>query len=128
MAARKKTTKKSTINQADWAKVPHVNPSEGWTIETEIQVHNLKVVHGTELKIQGERHRFRFLRRVTTDKTSWIDVWGGPKGSENWRSFREDRIKRVHIKNKTDANLAKVHKEKLVAKRAERETEEPADG
>lgn len=123
MAARKKTNKK-TIERGDRPEPVHVDPSANWIIETEIEIHNLKVVPGTELKIQGEPHRFRFLRRVTTDTASWIDVWGGPKHAENWRSFRESRVKRVHIKNRTDANLAKEHKEKLKAKRAERENEE----
>lgn len=72
---------------------------------TELQVHGRKVAPGTELSIKGQRGRFRFVKFVTTATTEWIDVWGGPKGHEQMRSFRPDRIKTVHYVNKTDKNL-----------------------
>lgn len=94
--------------------------SDAWDIKTEIQINGRHVVPGTELKISGERGRFRFIKHVVTDKgAEWIDVWGGPKGSENWRSFRPDRVKTVHYKNKTDVNMAAEYKQKLASKRAE---------
>jgi hypothetical protein len=40
---------------------------------------------------------------------------------ETMRSFYPDRIKRVHYKNQTTANLAIEHKEKMAAKKAELE-------
>ena len=42
-----------------------------------------------------------------------------PKGAEQWRSFKLDRVKRVHYKNQTVENLAIEHKEKMKAKKAE---------
>jgi hypothetical protein len=90
-----------------------------WEIKTEIQVNGRNVTPNTELSISGERGRFRFIKYVNTGEAEWIDVWGGPKKSENWRSFRLDRIKTVHYKNRTDANLAVVYKQKIKDKKAE---------
>jgi hypothetical protein len=62
------------------------------------------------------------VQQVTTSKgVVWIDVFGGPKNLETMRSFYPDRIKRVHYKNQTTANLAIEHKEKMAAKKAELE-------
>ena len=94
-------------------------PNDGWTYTTEIQINGRHVSHGTELKIAGERGRFRFLRLVNTGKHEWVDVWGGPKGAENWRSFSLEKVKRVHYKNQTVANLAEEHKAKKRALREE---------
>lgn len=95
---------------------------DAWEIKTEIQINGRNVYPGTELKIAGERGRFRFIKFVTTDKgSSWIDVWGGPKGSENWRSFRLEQVKTVHYKNQTIKNLAQEYKQKLKDKREETE-------
>jgi hypothetical protein len=94
-------------------------PNDNWVIETEIQINGRNVVPGTELKIEGERGRFLFMRYVVNGEISWIDVHGGPKGYEHTRSFRLDRVKRVHYKNQSTKNLAKEYKEKLKAKRDE---------
>lgn len=95
-------------------------PNDGWVYLHEIQINGRNVTKGTELKISGERGRFRFVQHVTTsDGKVWIDVYGGPKHMETMRSFYPDRVKRVHYKNQTTANLAIEHKEKLAAKRAE---------
>jgi hypothetical protein len=83
-----------------------------WEIKTEIQINGRNVTPNTELSISGERGRFRFIKYVNTGEAEWIDVWGGPKKSESWRSFRPDRVKTVHFKNRTDANLAVVYKQK----------------
>lgn len=95
-------------------------PNDGWVYETNIQVNGRNVSKGTELKITGERGRFRFIQQITTvaGKT-WIDVWGGPKGSEGIRSFYIDKIKRVHYKNQTVSNLAVEYKQKMKDKKAE---------
>jgi len=99
-------------------------PNENWEYLYEIQVNGRHIVKGTELKISGERGRFRFMKYVKTDKDiEWIDVWGGSKGSESIRSFRPDRIKTVHYKNKTDHNLAKEYKEKQQIIKSEKETD-----
>jgi hypothetical protein len=94
-------------------------PNSAWICETEIQVNGRNVSFGTELKIRGVRGRFRFVKKVTTPTTEWIDVWGGPKGSESMRSFRLEQIKTVHYKNQTVGNLAVEYKEKKAAKKAE---------
>lgn len=100
-------------------------PNADWQYTTEIQVNGRNISPGTELKIVGERGRFRFIRLVNNGKgAEWIDVWGGPKGAEQWRSFRTDRIKRVHYKNQTIENLAAEHKAKVKAKKAELEDAE----
>jgi hypothetical protein len=99
-------------------------PNAHWSYSSEIQVNGRNVTAGTELKISGERGRFRFVHHVSTGEAEWIDVWGGPKGSESMRSFRMDRIKRVHYKNQTVGNLALEHKAKQVAKKAELDLEE----
>jgi hypothetical protein len=93
--------------------------NKGWTIQTEMQINGRNVSEGTELKIRGVRGRFRFIKHVKTETTEWIDVWGGPKGAENWRSFPLDMVKTVHVKNTTVANLAKEYKKKLKDKKSE---------
>lgn len=98
-------------------------PNSEWVCETEIQVNGRNVNAGTELKIRGVRGRFRFVKKVTTPTTQWIDVWGGPKGAESMRSFRLEQIKTVHYKNQTVANLAVEYKQKLKDKKAELEVD-----
>lgn len=93
--------------------------NKGWTIQTEMQINGRNVVEGTELKIKGQRGRYRFIKHVTTPEAEWVDVWGGPKGAENWRSFTIDKIKTVHVKNTTVANLAKEYKQKMKDKKSE---------
>jgi hypothetical protein len=91
-------------------------PNADWVYITEMQINGRNVSAGTELKITGERGRYRFIRKVTTDKgVEWIDVWGGPKGAEQWRSFREEKVRRVHYKNTTDKAMAAEYKAKKAA-------------
>ena len=103
------------------SKVPEgPRPNDGWTVVTEMQINGRHVVKGTELKISNERGRFRFVKHVTTETgTEWVDVWGGPKGMPCLRSFRLDRVKRVHYKNQTDENLAMEYKQKQKDKKEE---------
>lgn len=77
---------------------------------TEMTVNNRHVAKGTEISIQGERGRFRFVKHVQNNQAEWIDVWGGPKGREQMRSFRPNRIKRVHYKNQTAKSLLEKRK------------------
>ena len=98
-------------------------PNADWTVVTELQINGRYVSPGTELKITGERGRFRFMKHVDTGTADWIDVWGGPKGAECIRSFKLDRVKRVHYKNETVKNLAAEYKEKKKAIKAELELE-----
>lgn len=82
-----------------------------------MQINGRNVSPGTELKITGERGRFRFIKHVETPTTAWIDVFGGPKGAECLRSFHLDKVKTVHYKNTTDVHMAKVYKEKMKQKK-----------
>ena len=85
-------------------------PNDNWVITTEIIINGRHVTPGTELKMQGVRGRFRFIKHVDTGSAQWLDVWGGPKGSEQWRSFYPERVKTVHSKHQTTENLAKAYK------------------
>lgn len=93
-------------------------PNDGWQYITEMQINGRNVIKGTELKISGERGRFVFVNYTKTDTgKEWLTVWGGPKGMESMRSFYLDRVKTVHSKNKTDANLVKALKERKKAEK-----------
>lgn len=76
------------------------NPSENWIINFSMTVHNRNLENGTEVSIRGERGRFQFIRHVYNPDidVEWVDVIGGKKGVREMRSFRPDRIKRVHWK------------------------------
>lgn len=76
------------------------NPSEDWVISFSITVNNRNIENGTEVSIKDERGRFQFIRHVYNPNVDveWIDVIGGKKGVREIRSFRPDRIKRVHWK------------------------------
>ena len=100
-------------------------PNDDWEYITEMQINNRNVVKGTELKISGERGRFVFIEYVKTGAgAEWITVWGGPKGMSSMRSFHLDKVKTVHSKNKTDANLVKALKER---KKAEKQANQDDD-
>jgi hypothetical protein len=102
MGRRKKSEKKD-------------DPTKDWEVTQEIQINGRYVEPGTELKIRGERGRFRFIKHVLTSTAEWIDVWGGPKNAQQWRSFRTDKVQRVHYKNTTDKALAQEYKDKKAA-------------
>lgn len=85
--------------------VPHIAPDLDWVVSDHIVVNGRHVEPGTELKISGERGRFRFQRHVARpDGREWVDVIGGPEGAPSFRSFRPERIRRVHRLTKTRAN------------------------
>lgn len=75
-----------------------------WVISDKIQINGRWLTAGTEVSIIGERGRFMFLKHVQTPTAEWIDVIGGPTGVKMWRSFRSERVKRVHWKNKMRGN------------------------
>ena len=97
------------------------DPAKDWEVSYEMQINGRYVEPGTELKIAGVRGRFRFIKHVLTSTAEWIDVWGGPKHAEQWRSFRTDQVKRVHYKNTTDKAMAAEYKAKKAAIKAENE-------
>lgn len=73
----------------------------GWTIAYEITANGRSVDTNTEVTVDCERGRFRFIRHVTTAAGyQWIDVYGGQKGHETIRSFRPERIRTVHRLNR----------------------------
>jgi len=91
-------------------------PNDLWEIQTEMQINGRHVKPGTELKITGWTGRYRFVKHVKTEKGfEWVDVIGGPKGSEAFRSCSLEMIKRVHYKNQTYKNLALSYKDKKKA-------------
>jgi hypothetical protein len=91
-------------------------PNDLWEIQTEMQINGRHVKPGTELKITGWTGRYRFVKYVKTEKgIEWVDVIGGPKGSNAFRSCSLDMIKRVHYKNQTYQNLAIDYKDKKKA-------------
>lgn len=82
-----------------------------WHESDHATVNGRHLTPGTEVSIRGERGRFRFLKRVTRDSgAEWLDFWGGPKKCEQWRSFRADRVKRVHRINTTPKALLEARK------------------
>jgi hypothetical protein len=64
----------------------------------ETMINNRRLVRGTELTIYGEG-RFKFLGVVRNVDTGaeWIDC---VSKDHKLRSFRVDKVKRVHYKNK----------------------------
>jgi hypothetical protein len=89
--------------------IPNPNPS--WVESDEIQINGRKISKGTEISIRGERGRFRFIKHVKTSKSEWVDVVGGTKNVNMWRSFDVSRVKTVHRINRTAENLVKERKE-----------------
>lgn len=75
-----------------------------WIVSEEIQINGRNVSAGTELSILGERGRFLFVKHVQTPTAEWIDVVGGVERYKVFRSFRSNKVKRVHWKNKTREN------------------------
>jgi len=98
-------------------------PIANWELKEEMQINGRYVTKGTELKIKGERGRFRFVKYVYNPEldVDWIDVWGGPKKMPAMRSFRVDQVQRVHYKNTTDQAWAEEYKLKKASIKAEQE-------
>lgn len=70
----------------------------GWTITTTLQAPTGRHLEpGTELKVTGERGRFRFLRHVDTGTVEWIEVIDKDR---KHRFFRPTRITTVHRINR----------------------------
>lgn len=90
-----------------------------WIESQEATANGRLLAPGTEVSIRGERGRFRFIKKVTRPErgVEWLDFWGGPKGSENWRSFSAEQVRRVHRINKTDKALAAEYRAKKEALR-----------
>jgi hypothetical protein len=83
-----------------------------WIERTEARIHGRIVEPGTELSIRGERGRFRFLKHVERPERGieWLDVWGGPRKCEQWRSFHPSQVRRVHRINTTPKGLLDARK------------------
>lgn len=66
----------------------------GWTITTTVVAPSGRHLEpGTEIRISGQRGRFRFYRYVDTGTAQWIDVFDKDR---KCRSFRLDRVTTVH--------------------------------
>lgn len=76
---------------------------DDWIITTEVKVNGRWLRPGTEFKVKGERGRMRFVRHVEYigGNVSWVDCFDKNK---QFRSFRKDRITRIHSKNQTREN------------------------
>lgn len=86
-------------------KIVATNPF-GFVTADSVTVNSRKIERGTEISIKGESGRFRFIEHVTNvNGVEWVDVVGGKKGYEKFRSFRLDRIKTVHRIARTRKNI-----------------------
>jgi hypothetical protein len=76
--------------------------SAHWIRTDTFMANGRHIEKGTELSIQGERGRFKFVQHVYNPRldVEWIDVIGGKMGVKEFRAFRPTQIKRVHYKNK----------------------------
>jgi hypothetical protein len=84
--------------------VENIHPE--WEILDTVKFNGRIVEKDTELSIQGESGRFLFIKYVKTPTCEWIDCIGGKSERyKQFRSFRPDKIKRVHYKNKTRKNI-----------------------
>jgi len=83
-------------------KVQTPNISAHWERSDTYEANGRKIVKGTELTIEGERGRFKFMQYVYNPRSdvAWIDCIGGKRGVKEFRAFRPERIKTVHYKNK----------------------------
>lgn len=91
-----------------------------WEITTEWRHNGRTVEPGTELKIQGEPGRFRFVKHVhnPVNGAVWVDVIGGPVKVEMFRSFAPERVKTVHKTRNTGPALVERHKQSKSVRRA----------
>lgn len=71
-----------------------------WVVSHETTINGRTVEVGTELSIKGEPGRFRFLKRIKTPTSEWIDVIGGKERYSRYRSFRVDAVRTVHRLNR----------------------------
>lgn len=65
-----------------------------WVVGDSVKVNGRILTPGTEVRIRGERGRFRFERHVRSAATEWIDV-RTPDG--RFRAFDIARVKTVHV-------------------------------
>jgi hypothetical protein len=92
---------------------PALSLPPDWIEHAEATVNGRILTRGTEVSIRGERGRFRFLRAIERPEHGlyWLEFWGGPRHSEQWRSFYPERVRRVHRIKTTDKALVAARKE-----------------
>lgn len=61
-----------------------------------MKINGRNIEPGTELSVVGEPGRFVF-RWMSGD---YLTCWGGRTGHEKYRTFRPERVRRVHTKHK----------------------------
>lgn len=64
-----------------------------WVVADSVKVNGRYLTPGTEVRIRGERGRFRFERHVRSTTTEWIDV---RTSDGRFRAFDVARVKTVH--------------------------------
>lgn len=69
---------------------------EGWEVSTATQVHGRHLTPGMEVSVVGLRGRFRFVKRVDTEKGSWLVLWGGKTGKEKYHHVDPEKVRTVH--------------------------------
>ena len=76
------------------------SPPAHWELHEQAQVNGRWLTFGTEFRVNGEKGRFRFERRVSTPSSEWIDA----RDSEGrYRSFSLAKVRTVHIKQRLRA-------------------------
>lgn len=125
MATRNRRTQPAPkrLTKAGLAKAePHYDPAAGWTYTETTKINGRILTPGVEVSVKGERGaRFRFMYHVRTDKgVEWDDYVGGTKGVFQWRSFKPERIRRVHRDHKkmTTREALELQSTKRAAKKA----------
>lgn len=65
-----------------------------WRVADTVKVNGRFLTPGTEVRIAGERGRFRFERFVESERTTWIDV---RTHDGRFRAFDPARVRTVHL-------------------------------
>jgi len=66
---------------------------EHWQISTEMRINGRVVVPGVEVRVTGQRGRFRFESHTRTPTAEWITV---RDADGRWRSFTPAAVRTVH--------------------------------
>lgn len=65
---------------------------DGWSETDHLTVNGRHVTTGTELSVWGRRGRVRFVKQVTSPKSTWLQCWAG----QRWAFIDPNAVKTVH--------------------------------